>query len=150
MAGKGHSLAPALASWQPVSHTVQSSATIPKPTALDPYIIGGLVLAALLTLAYIGTCAVRRRAWPDVGPLIMLVATSTAITTGVRLGVIAITASSLGPFPEEDRLFIPLAGVALILVALREIAKTLVAETARPRTKARKPVQPSGTEGLAK
>jgi hypothetical protein len=97
--------------------------TSPEATelALDSYLIGGLVLAGALVAAYIALRAWRRRQWPDIGDVVLIVVTTTAVTAGVRLVVVAISSDSLGPFRSEDRVFIPLAGVTLILVSVREI-----------------------------
>jgi hypothetical protein len=43
------------------------------------------------------------------------------VTAGVRLAVVAISASDLGPFESQDRVFIPLAGLALVLVSAKAI-----------------------------
>lgn len=54
-----------------------------------------------------------------------IVAPTTAITAGVRLGVVAVSAHNLGPFVAEDRVFIPLAGLALVLVSARAIYEVI-------------------------
>jgi hypothetical protein len=94
--------------------------------APDPYIYGGLALALVLAVWYVAHCAWKRHAWPEVGDLVFLFTTSTAIIAGLRLVIIAFFANDLGPFRGEDRIFIPLAGFALILVSARELYKVLL------------------------
>jgi hypothetical protein len=67
----------------------------------------------------------RRRDWPDLGHVFKIVVATTALTAGVRLMVVAISASSLGPFESQDRVFIPLAGLALILISAKEISAVM-------------------------
>lgn len=75
---------------------------------------------------YIALRAFRLKQWPDLGQLFVVVVESGAIiVTGVRLGVVAVTTDDLGPFHSEDRLFIPLAGVALILTAAKHMYETI-------------------------
>ena len=50
---------------------------------------------------------------------------TSAVIVGIRLAVLAITHSNLGPFVEEDRYLIPVAGVALILVAMKKLYETI-------------------------
>jgi hypothetical protein len=92
---------------------------------LNVQIVGGLFLAGGLVAAYIAGRAVSRREWPDIGDIVLIVATSTALIAGVRLVVVAITSASLGPFRAEDRFFIPLAGLALIVVSREEIVEVI-------------------------
>jgi hypothetical protein len=89
----------------------------------DAYIVGGLVASGALLIGYVLLRAMRRNQWPDIGDVVLLTATTTAVTAGIRLAVVAVTADSLGPFHAEDRVFIPLAGVALVLVSVHEIYK---------------------------
>jgi hypothetical protein len=96
---------------------------------LRPYIAAGLVLAAILVVSYIAIRGVRKRRWPDVGHLFKLVLTTTAITNGVRMGIIAVTATNVAPFTDEDRFFIPLAGFALIIVSVREVYEVFAEST---------------------
>ena len=93
----------------------------PDSAPADPYVVGGLIFAAVLICTYIALRAIRRHEWPDVGDVVSIVATSTAITAGIRLAVVAISADELGPFVSEDRVFIPLAGLALVLVSTKAI-----------------------------
>jgi len=88
-------------------------------------IVGGLFLAGGLVAAYIAGRAISRREWPDIGDIVLIVATSTALVAGVRLVVVAIASASLGPFRTEDRLFIPVAGLALVLVSGKEIVAVI-------------------------
>ena len=60
----------------------------------------------------------------DIGDIVLIVATSTALIAGVLL-VVAITSASLGPFRAEDRFFIPVAGIGLILVSGKEIVEVI-------------------------
>jgi hypothetical protein len=92
---------------------------------VNVHIVGGLLLAGGLVAAYIAGRAISRREWPDIGDIVLIVATSTALIAGVRLVVVAITAAALGPFRAEDRLFIPVAGLALILVSGKEIVEVI-------------------------
>jgi hypothetical protein len=50
-----------------------------------------------------------------------IVVSTTALTADVRLMVVAISTSNLGPFESQDRVFIPLAGLALVLISAKEI-----------------------------
>jgi hypothetical protein len=77
------------------------------PSSSGPYVIGGLILAGLLVALYSLLRALRRHEWPDVGHIVGIVAPTTAITAGVRLAVVSISADSLGPFESQDRVFIP-------------------------------------------
>jgi hypothetical protein len=79
------------------------------------------MLAGALVVAYIGLRAWTQRQWPDIGDVVWVVVTTTAVTAGARLVVVAISSPDLGPFRPEDRVFIPLAGIALILVSVQEI-----------------------------
>lgn len=110
----------------PSSTLAQSTTTVgaapqTDPNSSGPYVVGGLVLAGLLVVLYGGLRAVRRHEWPDVGHIVGIVAPTTAVTAGVRLAVVAISASDLGPFESQDRVFIPLAGLALVLVSAKAI-----------------------------
>ncbi|HEU4658872.1 MAG TPA: hypothetical protein VFR97_15190 [Capillimicrobium sp.] len=87
--------------------------------------MAGLILAAVALAMYVSLRGWRRRRFPDLGDVFILVSTITGALTGVRLSVVAITASAaeLPPFTSEDRIFIPLAGVALVLVSAHEAYK---------------------------
>ena len=67
----------------------------------------------------------QRRDWPDIGHVFKIVVATTALTAGVRLMVVAISAGNLGPFESQDRVFIPLAGLALILISAKEISTVM-------------------------
>ena len=92
---------------------------------MNVQVVGGLVLAGGLVAAYIAGRAISRREWPEIGDIVSIVATSTALVAGARLLIVAITSASLGPFRAEDRLFIPLAGLALILVSGKQIIEVM-------------------------
>jgi hypothetical protein len=100
------------------SATTASVSSDPSPSS--PYVVGGLILSAVLLL-YGVLRAMQRHDWPDLGHVFKIVVATTALTAGVRLMVVAISASSLGPFESQDRVFIPLAGLALILISAKEI-----------------------------
>ena len=103
-------------------------ASIPSATdvgGLDAYTLGGLVLLALVIAAHIVTQWLRRREWPDVQVIVQLALGTTGVIEGVRLCIVALTSSNLGPFSSEDRLFIPAAGVTLFLVSAQALANTL-------------------------
>jgi hypothetical protein len=89
--------------------------------SLDPYIFGGLIGAAVVLISYFVLRMVKRHAGPQVGDVVLLGLETTGVTAGVRLPIVAISADNLGPFQSEDRIFISLAGLALILVASHEI-----------------------------
>jgi MYXO-CTERM domain-containing protein len=91
------------------------------PAPSSPYVIGGLVLSAVLLALYGALRTMRRREWPDLSHIFKIVVATTALTAGARLMVVAITADDLGPFESQDRVFIPLAGLALILISSKEI-----------------------------
>lgn len=111
-----------MALFWPSSTLAQSSSTpTTDSTPSGPYVVGGLILAGVLVALYSVVRVVRRQEWPDIGHIVGIVAPTTAVTAGVRLGVVAITASSLGPFESQDRVFIPLAGLALVLVSAKAI-----------------------------
>jgi hypothetical protein len=107
------------------SRTLAQGSEVTRQTtnssSAEPYVVGGLILAGVLVVLYIALRATQRRDWPDVAHVVAIVAPTTAITAGVRLGVVAITAKNLGPFVSEDRVFIPLAGLALLLVSTKAI-----------------------------
>jgi hypothetical protein len=84
-------------------------------------------LAGVLVLAYGALRVVHRREWPDVGHIVGIVAPTTAITAGIRLGVVSVSAGTLGPFESQDRVFIPLAGLALVLVSAKAIYDVMYA-----------------------
>jgi hypothetical protein len=120
-------LAASLAFFLPSRTFAQSSGTAKtaEPTPAEPYVVGGLILAGVLIAVYITLRVLRRREWPDVSHIVAIVAPTTAITAGVRLGVVAISADNLGPFVSEDRVFIPLAGFALVLVSAKAIYEVM-------------------------
>lgn len=110
------------------SRTFAQSTTTQTTSEAEPagsYVVGGLILAGVLIVGYVALRVFRRREWPDVGHIVGIVAPTTAITAGVRIGVVAITAKKLGPFVSEDRVFIPLAGLALVLVSAESIYKVM-------------------------
>ena len=90
---------------------------------MSVHIVGGLVLAGGLVAVYRRTRDRPPRV-ADISDIVLTVATSTALIAGVLL-VVAITSASLGPFGPEDRLFIPVAGLALVLVSGKEIAEVI-------------------------
>jgi hypothetical protein len=47
------------------------------------------------------------------------------VIEGVRLCIVALTSRDLGPFGNEDRLFIPAAGLALFLVSAQALVSSL-------------------------
>jgi hypothetical protein len=103
-------------------------ASIPSATdvgALDGYTLGGLVLFALVIAAHIATQWLRRRDWPDIQVIVQLALGTTGVIEGVRLCIVALTSRDLGPFGNEDRLFIPAAGLALFLVSAQALVSTL-------------------------
>lgn len=110
-----------------------ASATSAEAEPAGTYVVGGLILAGVLIIGYVSLRVIRRREWPDVGHIVAIVAPTTAITAGVRLGVVAISAKKLGPFVSEDRVFIPLAGLALVLVSAEAIYKVMRDGGARTR-----------------
>jgi len=97
------------------------------PTAGSYYVTLGVALAVSLVALY-ALVQFRRREWPDVEVVVALGAATTALTAGVRLIVVALTAQDLGPFIPEDRIFIPVAGLALILMSMREIVRVIRGE----------------------
>ncbi len=137
----------------PSRTSAQSGTTTPtavptEHTPAGPYVVGGLILAGLLVAGYTTLRVIQRREWPDVGHIVAIVAPTTAVTAGVRLGVVAISANNLGPFSSDDRVFIPLAGLALVLVSAKAIYEVVrdgaravsresqLAETVEPATSA--------------
>jgi hypothetical protein len=115
-------------SFSPSRTLAQSTTTANATSEAEPagtYVVGGLILAGVLIAGYISLRVIRRREWPDVGHIVAIVAPTTAITAGVRIGVVAVTAKKLGPFVSEDRVFIPLAGLALVLVSAEGIYKVM-------------------------
>lgn len=123
-------LAGSLALYWPSTTLAQSpitptGTTQADPSSSSPYVVGGLILAGLLVALYSALRVVRRHEWPDLGHIVGIVAPTTAITAGVRLAVVSISANSLGPFESEDRVFIPLAGLALVLVSARAIYEVM-------------------------
>ena len=90
---------------------------------MSVHIVGGLVLAGGLVAVYRRTRDRPPRV-ADIGDIVLIVATSTALIAGVLL-VVAITSASLGPFRAEDRFFIPMAGLGLILVSEKEIFEVI-------------------------
>jgi hypothetical protein len=95
--------------------------SVAEATPADPYVIGGLIAAGALLITYAALRAFKRHEWPDVGDVISIVVPTTAVTAGIRVAVVAISARNVGPFLSEDRVFIPLAGLALVLVSARAI-----------------------------
>ncbi len=83
------------------------------------------IAVALSVLALYTMMRVHAHEWPEVDHVVALVAASTTLIAGLRLVVVALTAEDLAPFSPEDRIFIPVAGLALILVSLREIVRVV-------------------------
>jgi len=92
---------------------------------LDAYTLGGLALLALVIVTHVLTQGLTRREWPDVRVIVQLALGTTGVTEGVRLCIVALTSSDLGPFSNEDRLFIPAAGVTLFFLSAQALANTL-------------------------
>jgi hypothetical protein len=141
------------------SRTFAQSSTAGSTTTAEAepagsYVVGGLILAGVLIIGYVTLRVLRRREWPDVGHIVAIVAPTTAITAGVRLGVVAISAKKLGPFVSEDRVFIPLAGLALVLVSAEGIYKVMrdggAKRASRPAGEERPPDRQSSLGSNAK
>jgi hypothetical protein len=93
--------------------------------ALDAYTFGGLVLLALVIATHVVMQWLTRREWPDVRVIVQLALGTTGVIEGVRLCIVALTSPDLGPFSNEDRLFIPAAGVTLFFLSAQALVSTL-------------------------
>lgn len=107
------------------SATATASISSGNPAPSSPYVVGGLILSGALLALYGFLRAMRSHDWPDLGDVFKIVVATTALTAGVRLMVVAISANNLGPFESQDRVFIPLAGLALILISAKEIVTVM-------------------------
>lgn len=87
---------------------------------MDRYVASGLIGAACLLIVFAAVEA-RRGRFPDLVSMIQLVLACTAIGAGVRLGVVTVTEDTLGPFKEEDRIFLVLGALSLGVVSLQQI-----------------------------
>lgn len=89
-------------------------------TRVDPYLASGLILAALLIALYC-VLEARVRRFPDLRALIEIVLAATAVTAGIRVGVLTATTEDLAPFKDEDRIYLFLGALALIVVSAQTI-----------------------------
>ena len=88
---------------------------------MDTYLSAGFVLAAVLIATYV-TLEARARRMPDIRPLVELVLSGTAITAGIRVGVLTIRTHHLAPFHDEDRIYLVLGALALVVVSCQTVA----------------------------
>jgi hypothetical protein len=91
------------------------------------YLLGGFTLGLLLVAAYISV-ALRRDERADLTMAVILILSALSVATGLKVIVLCITADTVEPFGEEDRIYIALGGIALLWVSFMSIAAAFDAE----------------------
>jgi len=87
---------------------------------LNGYLLAGFSLGLLLIAAYV-RAAVRRDERPELALAIVLMLSALTIASGVKVIVLCVTAATVKPFADEDRVYIALGGIALLWVSLISI-----------------------------
>ena len=84
---------------------------------MSAYLAGGLIFGGALILGHLAKS--RRDAELESAGLLLIC--GVGVSTGLRLIVVCAKYTSLGPFGQEDRVYIILGGIALIWVSARAI-----------------------------
>jgi hypothetical protein len=84
------------------------------------YVLAGLGLGLVLTLAHIIVC-IRRGRRPALESAVVLIISAVGLGTAGKVLKICITADDLEPFANKDRVYIFLGGVALLWVSVEAI-----------------------------
>ena len=87
---------------------------------MDVYLSIGFILAGILIAVYV-TVEARARRMPDIRPLVELVLSGTAVTAGIRVGVLTIRTHHLAPFHDEDRIYLVLGALSLVVVSCQTV-----------------------------
>jgi hypothetical protein len=87
---------------------------------LSAYVLGGFTLGLLLIAAYIRV-ATKSGETPDLSVGVILMLSALSVATGIKVIVLCVTADSVEPFTEEDRIYIALGGIALLWVSSMSI-----------------------------
>lgn len=94
---------------------------------MSVYVLGGFTLGLALIAAYIRVATKRGEA-PDLTVAVILMLSALSVTTGIKVIVLCVTADSVKPFTEEDRIYIALGGIALLWVSLMSISSAFQIE----------------------
>jgi hypothetical protein len=91
---------------------------------LSAYVLAGVLIAVVLVAAYVALSLRRATAPPPkLETAVTIVLSATAVASGAKVGVIAVTESDLEPFTGEDRVFIFLGSLALVWVSVAQVWK---------------------------
>jgi len=91
---------------------------------MSGYLLAGFVLGIVLIAARIWI-GVKEKTRPGLESAVILMVSALSVATGVKVIKICVTADSLKPFADEDRVYIALGGLALIWVSVATIFSAL-------------------------
>lgn len=87
---------------------------------MNGYLLVGFILGAILIAVRVAL-GVKCNRRPGLENAVVLMISALSIATGVKVIKICVTADSLKPFADEDRVYIALGGLALIWVSVGTI-----------------------------
>lgn len=91
---------------------------------MNGYLLAGFILGGVLIAVRVGI-GIKQKKRPGLETAVILMISALSIATGVKVIKICITADSLRPFADEDRVYIALGGIALIWVSVGTIVAGL-------------------------
>jgi hypothetical protein len=91
---------------------------------LSGYVLAGVVAGLLLTAVHVVASMQAGRS-PNFETATQLILSGVGVGTGLKVLKICITADTLRPFSDGDRVYILLGGFALIWISVSTIAKKL-------------------------
>lgn len=98
---------------------------------MNSYLLAGFIIGAALIAIHIAV-GIMRKQGPRLEGAVVLMISALSIATGVKVIKICITASSLKPFADEDRVYIALGGLALIWVSVGTILAIMKPDSQDP------------------
>ena len=95
-------------------------------SVVNAYVAIGLILGSSLLVVVFVVMEGRRRRFPDLASLVQILLASTGVTAGVRVAVLTITHDDLGPFQGEDKIYLILGALALVVASVQTIVATFL------------------------
>jgi hypothetical protein len=91
---------------------------------LSGYILAGVIAGLFLTAVHV-VASMRTGRSPNFETAAQLILSGVGVGTGIKVLKICVTADTLRPFSDGDRVYILLGGFALIWISVSTIAKKL-------------------------
>lgn len=91
---------------------------------MSGYVLAGVIAGLLLTALHIAE-SIRDREQPSLEVAAQFVLSGMGVGIGLRILKICVTADTLRPFSDDDRVYIMLGGLMLIWISVSTIVKNV-------------------------